>query len=135
LGPLDLSQHLHELTAAALHREQEEQAARMAEARAYCRQALDEFRAELARQAERERASEAERERLQRLEAERERPQRPEAEQAPLLEPLPAIGIGSPAFAERLQAALAETMEQLQAQREQAQEPPPQRSRGFDMEP
>ena len=52
-----------------------------------------------------------------------------------LLEPLPAIGIGSPAFAERLQAALAETMEQLQAQREQAQEPPPQRSRGFDMEP
>jgi hypothetical protein len=137
LGPLDLSQHLHELTAAALHREQEEQAARMAEARAYCRQALDEFRAELARQAERERASEAERERLQRLEAERERPQRPEAEQAPLLEPLPAIGIGSPAFAERLQAALAETMEQLQAQREQspAQEPPPQRSRGFDLEP
>lgn len=137
LAPLDLSQHLHELTAAAQHREQEAQAARMAEARAYCRQALDEFRAELARQAERERASEAERERLQRPEAERERPQRPEAEHAPLLEPLPAIGISSPAFAERLQAALAETMEQLQAQRERsrAQEPPPQRSRGFDMEP
>ena len=125
LAPLDLAQHLHELTAAALHREQEEQAARMQEARAYCRQTLDEFRAELARQAERERA----------LEAERERPQRPEPEQAPLLEPLPAIGLGSAAFAERLQAALAETMEQLQAQREQAQEPPPQRSRGFDMEP
>jgi hypothetical protein len=137
LAPLDLAQHLHELTAAALHREQEEQAARMAEARAYCRQALDEFRAELAQKAERERALEAERERLQRLDAERERPQRPEPEQAPLLEPLPAIGIGSPAFVERLQAALAETMEQLQAQREQspAQEPPPQRSRGFDMEP
>ena len=137
LAPLDLVQQLHELTAAALHREQEEQAARMAEARAYCRQALDEFRAERARQVERERASEAERERLQRLEAERERPQRPEPEHAPLLEPLPAIGIGSPAFAERLQAALAETMEQLQAQREQspAQEPPPQRSRGFDLEP
>ena len=135
LAPLDLARHLHELTAAALHREQEEQAARMAEVRAYCRQALDEFRAELARQAERARASEAERERLQRPEAERERPQRPEAEHAPLLEPLPAIGIGSPAFAERLQAALARTMEQLQAQREQAQEPPPQRSRGFDMEP
>ena len=137
LAPLDLAQHLHALTAAAQHREQEEQAARMAEARAYCRQALDEFRAELARQAERERASEAERERLQRREAERERPQRPEPEHAPLLEPLPAIGIGSAAFAERLQAALAETMEQLQAQREQAQaqEPPPQRSRGFDLEP
>ena len=75
-------------------------------------------------------------ERLQ-LEAERERPQRPEPEQAPLLEPLPAIGLGSPAFVERLQAALAETMEQLQAQREQssAQEPPSQRSRGFDLEP
>ena len=125
LAPFDLAQHLHELIAAATRREQEEQAARMAEARAYCRQALDEFRAELARQAERERA----------LEAERERPQRPEPEQAPLQEPLHAIGIGSPAFAERLQAALAETMEQLQAQREQAQEPPPQRSRGFDMEP
>ncbi|MBK8168683.1 MAG: MobA/MobL family protein [bacterium] len=137
LAPLDLSQHLHALTAAAQHREREEQAARMAEVRAYCRQALDEFRAELARQAERERASEAERERLQRPEAERERPQRPEPEQAPLLEPLPAIGIGSPAFVERLQAALAETMEQLRAQREQAQaqEPPPQRSRGFDLEP
>ena len=137
LAPLDLARHLHELTAAALHREQEEQAARMQEARAYCRQALDEFRAELARQAERERALEVERERLQRPEAERERPQRPEAEHAPLLEPLPAIGIGSAAFAERLQAALAETMEQLQAQREQAQaqEPPPQRSRGFDLEP
>ena len=137
LAPLDLARHLHELIAAAARREQEEQAARMAEARAYCRQALDEFRAELARQAERERALEAERERLRRPEAERERPQRPEAEQAPLLEPLPAIGIGSPAFAERLQAALAETMEQLQAQREQAQaqEPPPQRSRGFDLEP
>ena len=109
----------------------------MAEARAYCRQAMDEFRAELARQAERERALEAERERPQRLDAERERPQRPEPEQAPLLEPLPAIGIGSAAFAERLQAALAKTMEQLQAQREQspAQEPPPHRSRGFDMEP
>jgi hypothetical protein len=135
LAPLDLARHLHELTAAAQHREQEEQAARMAEARAYCRQALDEFKAELARQAERERASEAERERLQRPEAERERPQRPEAEQAPLLEPLPAIGIGSPAFVERLQAALAETMEQLQAQHEQAQEHAPQRSRGFDLEP
>ena len=82
---------------------------------------------------------ETERERLQRLEAERERerPQRLEAEQAPLLEPFPAIGLGSPAFVERLQAALAKTMEQLQAQREQspAQEPSPQRSRGFDMEP
>lgn len=137
LALLDLARYLHELTAAALQREQDEQAARMAEARAYCRQALDEFRAELARQAERERASEVKRERLQRPEAERERPQRPEPEQAPLLEPLPAIGLGSPAFAERLQAALAETMEQLQAQREQspAQEPPPQRSRGFDLEP
>jgi len=137
LAPLDLAQHLHELTAAAQHREQEEQAARMAEARAYCRQALNEFRAELAQRAERERALEAERERPQRLDAERERPQRPEPEQAPLQEPFPAIGIGSPAFAERLQAALAETMEQLQAQRErsQAQEPPPHRSRGFDMEP
>jgi hypothetical protein len=135
LAPLDLARHLHELTAAAQHREQEEQAARMAEARAYCRQALDEFRAELAQKAERERALEAERERLQRPEAERERPQRPEAEQAPLLEPLPAIGIGSPAFVERLQAALAETMEQLQAQHEQAQEHAPQRSRGFDLEP
>lgn len=135
LALLDLAQHLHELTAAALQREQDEQAARMAEARAYCQHALSEFRAELARQAERERALEAERERLQRLEAERERQQRPEPEQAPLLEPLPAIGIGSPAFAERLQAALAETMEQLRAQREQAQEHAPQRSRGFDMEP
>ncbi len=135
LVPLNLSQHLHELTAAAQHREQETQAARMAEARAYCRQALNEFRAELAQKAEQERALEAERERPQRLDAERERPQRPEPEQAPLQVPFPAIGIGSPAFAERLQAALAETMEQLQAQREQAQEPPPQRSRGFDMEP
>ena len=155
LAPLDLSQHLHALTAAAQHREQEEQAARIQEARAYCRQALDEFRAELTRQAERERAleaerehlqrpeaerehlqrPEAEREHLQRPEAEREHPQRPEPEQTPLLEPLPAIGIGSPAFVERLQAALAETMEQLQAQREQAQEPPPQRWRGFDLEP
>ncbi|MCC8985532.1 MAG: MobA/MobL family protein [Nitrospira sp.] len=134
LAPLDLAQHLHELTAAAERREQAEQAARMAEARAYCRQALNEFRAELAQKAERERALEAERERLQRREAEQERPQRPEAEHAPLLEPLPAIGISSPSFAERLQAALAETMEQLQAQREQAQEPP-QRSRGFDLEP
>ncbi|HPP52869.1 MAG TPA: hypothetical protein PK777_07970, partial [Thermoguttaceae bacterium] len=139
LAPLDLAQHLHALTAAALQREQDEQAARMAEARAYCQQALSEFRAELAQKAEQERALEAEREHRQRLEAERERerPQRPEPEQAPLLEPLPAIGIGSPAFVERLQAALAQTMEQLQAQREQspAQEPPPQRSRGFDMEP
>ena len=137
LGSLDLSQHLHELTAAAQHREQEEQAARMAEARAYCRQALNEFRAERAQKAEQERALEAERERPQRLDAERERPQWTEPEQAPLQVPFPAIGIGSPAFAERLQAALAETMEQLQAQREQspAQEPPPQRSRGFDMEP
>ena len=134
LAPFDLSQHLHELTAAALQREQ---AARMAEARAYCQQALNEFRTELAQKAEQERALEAEREHRQRLEAEQERPQRPEAEHAPLLEPLPAIGIGSPAFVERLQAALAETMEQLQAQRErsQAQEPPPPRSRGFDMEP
>jgi hypothetical protein len=109
----------------------------MAEARAYCQQTLDAFRAELAQKAEQERALEAEREHRQRLEAEQERPQRPEPEQAPLLEPLPAIGIGSPAFVERLQAALAETMEQLQAQREQspAQEPPPQQSRGFDMEP
>ena len=137
LGSLDLSQHLHELTAAAQHREQEEQAARMGEARAYCRQPLHEFRAERAQKAEQERALEAERERPQRLDAERERPQWTEPEQAPLQVPFPAIGIGSPAFAERLQAALAETMEQLQAQREQspAQEPPPQRSRGFDMEP
>ena len=135
LAPLDLAQHLHELTAAALQREQDEQAARMAEARAYCQQTLDAFRAELVQKAEQERALEAEREHRQQLEAEQERPQRPAAEQAPLLEPLPAIGIGSPAFAERLQAALAETMEQLQAQREQAQEPPPQRSRGFDLEP
>ena len=139
LAPLDLAQHLHELVAAAARREQEEQAARMAEARAYCQHALSEFRAELAQKAEQERALEAERERLQRLEAERERerPQRLEAEQAPLLEPFPAIGLGSPAFVERLQAALAKTMEQLQAQREQspAQEPSPQRSRGFDMEP
>ena len=137
LAPFDLSQHLHALTAVAQQREQAEQAARMAEARAYCQQTLDAFRAELAQKAEQERALEAERERLQRLEAERERSQRPAAGQAPLLEPLPAIGIGSPAFAERLQAALAETMEQLQAQREQspAQEPPPQQSRGFDMEP
>ena len=137
LAPLNLSQHLHDLTAAALHREQEEQAARMAEARAYCQQALNEFRAELAQKVEQECALEAEREHRQRLEAEQERSQRPEPEQAPLLEPLPTIGIGSPAFVERLQAALAQTMEQLQAQREQspAQEPPPQQSRGFDMEP
>ena len=144
LAPLDLAQHLHALTAAAQQREQAEQAARMAEARAYCQHALSEFRAELAQQAERERALEAERhqqqldaerERQQRLEAERERQQRPEPEPAPLLEPLPAIGIGSPLFAEHLRAALAETMEQLQAQREQAQEHAPQRSRGFDMEP
>ena len=127
LAPLDLARHLHELTAAAARREQEEQAARMVEARAYCRQALDEFRAELARQAEQERA----------LEAEREPRQLPEPERAPLLEPLPAIGPSSPSFAESLQAALAKTMEQLQAQRGQspAQEPPPQRSRGFDLEP
>jgi hypothetical protein len=126
LAPFDLAQHLHELTATQ-QREQAEQAARMAEARAYCQQALTAFRTELAQKAEQERASEAE----------RERPQRPEAEQAPLLEPLPAIGLGSPAFVERLQAALAQTMEQLQAQRERssAQEPSPQRSRGFDMEP
>ncbi len=137
LAPFNLSQHLHTLTAAARQREQAEQAARMAEARAYCQQTLNEFRAELAQKAEQERALEAEREHRQRLEAEQERPQRPEPEQAPLLEPLPTIEIGSPAFVERLQAALAETMEQLQAQREQspAQEPPPQQSRGFDMEP
>jgi hypothetical protein len=136
LAPFDLSQHLHALTAAAQQREQAEQAARMAEARAYCQQTLNEFRAELTQKAEQERA-EAEREHRQRLEAEQERSQRPEPEQAPLLEPLPAIGIGSPAFVERLQAALAQTMEQLQAQREQspAQEPPPPRSQGFDMEP
>ena len=134
LAPFDLSQHLHALTAAA---HQREQAARMAEARAYCQQTLDAFRAELAQKAEQERALEAERAHRQRLEAEQERPQRPEPEQAPLLESLPTIEIGSPAFVERLQAALAETMEQLQAQREQspAQEPPPQQSRGFDMEP
>ena len=137
LAPFDLAQHLHTLTAAALQREQAEQAARMAEARAYCQQALNTFRTELTQKAEQERALEAERAHRQRLEAEQERSQRPEPEQAPLLEPLPAIGIGSPAFVERLQAALAETMEQLQAQREQspAQEPPPQQSRGFDMEP
>ena len=137
LAPFDLAQHLHALTAAAHQREQAEQAARMAEARAYCQQTLDAFRAELAQKAEPERALEAEREHRQQLEAEQERSQRPEPEQAPLLEPLPAIGLGSPAFVERLQAALAETMEQLQAQREQspAQEPPPQQSRGFDMEP
>ncbi|MEI2723904.1 MAG: hypothetical protein V9H26_10285 [Verrucomicrobiota bacterium] len=109
----------------------------MAEARAYCQQTLDAFRAELAQKAEPERALEAERAHRQRLEAEQERSQQPAAEQAPLLEPLPAIGLGSAAFVERLQAALAETMEQLQAQREQspAQESPPQQSRGFDMEP
>ncbi len=137
LMPFNLAQHLHALTTAAQHREQEEQAARMQEARAYCRQALDEFRAELARQAERERASEVERERLQRREAERERPQRPEAEQAPLLEPLPAIEPRFLSHAETIRATIAKTMELLQAQREQspAQEPPPQRSRGFDMEP
>ena len=137
LAPFDLSQHLHALTAAARQREQAEQAARMAEARAYCQQTLNEFRAELAQKAEQERALEAERVHRQQLEAEQERPQRPEPEQAPLLEPLPTIGLGSPAFVERLQAALAQTMEQLQAQREQspAQEPPPQQSRGFDMEP
>ena len=140
LAPFDFSQHLHALTAAAQQREQveqAEQAARMAEARAYCQQTLNAFRAELAQKAEQERALEAEREHRQRLEAEQERSQRPEPEQAPLLEPLPAIGLGSAAFVERLQAALAQTMEQLQAQREQspAQEPPPQQSRGFDMEP
>ncbi len=137
LAPFNLSQYLHALTAAAQQREQAEQAARMAEARAYCQQTLNEFRAELAQKAEQERALEAERAHRQRLEVEQERPQRPEPEQAPLLEPFPAIGIGSPAFAERLQAALAKTMEQLQAQREQspAQEPPPPRSQGFDMEP
>ncbi len=136
LAPFNLSQHLHTLTAAARQREQAEQAARMAEARAYCQQTLNEFRAELAQKAEQERA-EAERAHRQRLEAEQERSQRPEPEQAPLLEPFPTIEIGSPAFVERLQAALAQTMEQLQAQREQspAQEPPPQQSRGFDMEP
>ena len=110
LGPLDLSQHLHELTAAALHREQEEQAARMAEARAYCRQALDEFRAELARQAEQERA----------LEAERETPATTRSGTGAALGATPRHRMGSPSFAERLQAALAETMEQLQAQREQS---------------
>jgi hypothetical protein len=137
LAPFDLSQHLHALTAAALQREQAEQAARMAEARAYCQQTLNEFRAELTQKAEQERALEAERAHRQRLEAEQERSQRPEPEQAPLLEPFPTIEIGSPAFVERLQAALAETMEQLQAQREPspAQESPPQQSRGFDMEP
>ncbi len=137
LAPFDLSQHLHALTAAAQQREQAEQTARMAEARAYCQQTLDAFRAELAQNAEPERALEAERAHRQRLEAEQERSQQPAAEQAPLLEPLPAIGLGSAAFVERLQAALAETMEQLQAQREPspAQEPPPQQSRGFDMEP
>ena len=136
LAPFDLSQHLHELTAAALQREQVEQAARMAEARAYCQHALSEFRTELAQKAEQERALEAERHQQQ-LDAERERQQRPEPEQAPPLEPLHAIGISSPLFAEHLRAALAETMELLQAQREQAQaqEPSPQRSRGFDMEP
>ena len=109
----------------------------MAEARAYCQQTLDAFRAELAQKAEQERALEAERAHRQQLEAEQERSQRPEPEQAPLLEPFPTIGIGSPAFVERLQAALAQTMEQLQAQREPspAQEPLPQQSRGFDMEP
>ena len=137
LAPFDFSQHLHALTAAAQQREQDGQAARLAEARAYCRHALDEFKAGLARQAERERALEVERAHRQRLEAEQERSQRPEPEQVPLLEPFPTIEIGSAAFVERLQAALAETMEQLQAQREQspAQEPPPQRSQGFDMEP
>ncbi|MEI2769274.1 MAG: MobA/MobL family protein [Candidatus Competibacter sp.] len=59
LAPFDLAQHLHELVAAAPHLEQEEQAVRTAEARAYCQQALSEFRAELARQAERERALDA----------------------------------------------------------------------------
>ena len=134
LAPFNLSQHLHALTAAA---QQREQAERMAEARAYCQQTLNEFRAELAQKAEQERALEVERAHRQQLEAEQERPQRPAAEQAPLLEPLPAIGIGSPAFVERLQVALAQTMEQLQAQREQssAQESPPPRSQGFDMEP
>ena len=134
LAPFNLSQHLHALTAAA---QQREQAERMAEARAYCQQTLNAFRAELAQKAEQERALEVERAHRQQLEAEQERPQRPAAEQAPLLEPLPAIGIGSPAFVERLQVALAQTMEQLQAQREQssAQESPPPRSQGFDMEP
>ena len=108
LAPLDLAQHLHALTAAAPQREQDEQAARMAEARAYCRQALDEFKAELAQKAEQKWALEAERERLARPEAEKER-----------------------------QAALTETMEPLQAQPEPppAQQPPPRRSRGFNMEP
>ena len=109
LAPLDLAQHLHALTAAALHREQEEQAARMAEARAYCQQTLNEFRAELAQKAEQERALEAEQEHRQRLEAEQE----------------------------RLQDAMAKTIEQLQAQREPSPtpKPPPPRSRGFDMKP
>ena len=108
LAPLDLAQHLHALTAATLQREQDEQAARLAEARAYCRQALDGFKAELAQKAEQERALEAEQERLARPEAEKER-----------------------------QAALVETMEPLQAQPEPppAQQPPPRRSRGFNMEP
>ena len=80
----------------------------MAESRAYCRQALDEFKAELAQKAEQKWALEAERERLARPEAEKER-----------------------------QAALTETMEPLPAQPEPppAQQPPPRRSRGFNMEP
>ena len=110
LVPFDLHQQLLELIAArAARQEQEQQAARMAEARAYCQQALNDFRAEWAQKAEQERALEAEQEHRQRLEAEQE----------------------------RLQDAMAKTIEQLQAQREPSPtpKPPPPRSRGFDMKP
>ena len=110
LVPFDLHQQLLELIAAsAARQEQEEQAARMAEARAYCQQALNDFRAEWAQKAEQERALEAEQEHRQRLEAEQE----------------------------RLQDAMAKTIEQLQAQPEPlpTTKPSPPRSRGFNMKP
>ena len=102
LAPFDLAQHLHALTAAAQQREQAEQAARMAEARAYCQQTLNAFRAELAQKAEQERAEEAAptaaRGGAGALATARTRT-------GTAFEPFPTIGIGSPAFVERLQAA------------------------------
>ena len=136
LAPTDFGPEIQELTLAAQRREQAEQAALLAEVRAYCQDALAEFKAELAQQAERDRARQAEQARAAER-AERERPKPPQAEPAPRAEPVPAPEPERRSSAERLRAALAKTLEEINARQAQAtaQEPPPQRSRGFDLEP
>ena len=148
LAPTDISQALRDLASEAERREQDQQAALLAEARAYCRDALDEFKAELARQAEQERARQAEPERAPHAGPDRtpaaaedrearEHPKPPQAEPAPRAEPPHTAEPALHSSAERLRATLAKTLEAIKAQEAQppTPEPQPRRSRGFDLEP